>query len=172
MIDAPAGTHAFLREYAAHMPARRRRTSFTIGEVSGQHRHILAYYPDQLDAYFAFEVADSIISAVKQRLGEGTAAPVLRLQRDAPRGRWSPFLRNHDQTRTLTEARRRHARARALAAMLLLTLPGIPFVYYGEEIGMTGDKPTSGCGRRCSGARCAAPASPPARRGRRCSRIR
>ena len=28
-----------------------------------------------------------------------------------------------------------------MAATLLLTLPGLPFVYYGEEIGMTGDKP-------------------------------
>ena len=32
------------------------------------------------------------------------------------------------------------ARAK-LAAPLLLTFPGLPFVYYGEEIGMTGDKP-------------------------------
>jgi glycosidase len=28
-----------------------------------------------------------------------------------------------------------------VAATILLTLPGVPFVYYGEEIGMTGDKP-------------------------------
>ena len=28
-----------------------------------------------------------------------------------------------------------------LAASLLLTLPGVPFIYYGEEIGMTGNKP-------------------------------
>ena len=33
------------------------------------------------------------------------------------------------------------ARRARLAATLLLTMPGIPFVYYGEEIGMTGAKP-------------------------------
>jgi glycosidase len=31
--------------------------------------------------------------------------------------------------------------AAKLAAVFLLTLPGLPFLYYGEEIGMTGDKP-------------------------------
>jgi alpha-amylase len=49
------------------------------------------------------------------------------------------FLRNHDQTRTLTELNGDVARNK-LAVSLLLTLPGLPFVYYGEELGMTGNK--------------------------------
>jgi len=64
----------------------------------------------------------------------------LRLQDTLPAYRWAPFLSNHDQTRTLTQLRGDVARAR-LAATLLLTLPGTPFIYYGEEIGMSGDKP-------------------------------
>jgi len=67
-------------------------------------------------------------------------APFLRLQGELPHERWSPFLRNHDQTRTVTALGGDLARAR-VAATLLLTLPGLPFVYYGEEIGMRGDKP-------------------------------
>ena len=51
-----------------------------------------------------------------------------------------PFLSNHDGTRTMTALGGDPAAAK-LAATLLLTLPGLPFVYYGEEIGMTGDKP-------------------------------
>jgi alpha-amylase len=62
------------------------------------------------------------------------------MQRAMPAVRWSPFQRNHDQTRTLT-ALGGDLRAARLSAELLLTLPGLPFVYYGEELGMTGDKP-------------------------------
>jgi glycosidase len=64
----------------------------------------------------------------------------LRLQDTLPAYRWSPFLSNHDGTRVMTLLGGDMARAR-LAATLLLTLPGLPFVYYGEEIGMSGDKP-------------------------------
>jgi glycosidase len=62
------------------------------------------------------------------------------MQRAMPATRWSPFQRNHDMTRTVT-ALGGDLRAARLSAELLLTLPGLPFVYYGEEIGMTGDKP-------------------------------
>ena len=57
-----------------------------------------------------------------------------------PRGAWPNFtLSNHDQPRHYFRyGRNKHAdeRARVMAG-LILTLKGTPFVYYGEEIGMT-----------------------------------
>ncbi|MBC7895164.1 MAG: DUF3459 domain-containing protein [Cytophagaceae bacterium] len=136
--DVPA-THDVLREYARHVRSVKPE-ALTIGEVYDSTGALLPYYPDQLDAYFAFEVADSIIAAVRAGSARGLLAPALRLQREVPAQRWAPFLRNHDQPRTLTELGGSVARAR-VAATLLLTMPGLPFVYYGEELGMTGAKP-------------------------------
>ncbi len=138
VANVPA-THEFLREFAAHVHEVAPE-AFTIGEVWESIDVMLAYYPDQLDAYFAFEASDAIITAVRDGTAGGLLQPFLRLQRELPAERWSPFLRNHDQTRTVTALGGDIARAKA-AATLLLTLPGFPFVYYGEEIGMSGDKP-------------------------------
>jgi glycosidase len=128
-----------LREYASHV-RRIRSDAFTIGEVFDSTGALLSYYPDQLDGYFAFEIADSLIAGARAGRGRGVLAPVLRLQERLPAWRWSPFLRNHDQPRTRTELGGDWQSAR-VAAVLLLTLPGLPFVYYGEELGMTGPKP-------------------------------
>ena len=132
-------THDMLREFAAHI-REVNPNAFTIGEVFDSTDVLLAYYPDQLDAYFAFEVSDAILRAVRDGSSTGLLASVLRLQDAVPNNRWSPFLRNHDQIRAMTWLGGDMERAK-LAATLLLTLPGLPFVYYGEEIGMTGDKP-------------------------------
>jgi glycosidase len=99
-------------------------------------------------SHFAFEIADGIVNAVRSGSAKALLAPALRLQRDVPDQRWSPFLRNHDQPRTRTElggdpstgSGQAMAKAR-LASAILLTMPGMPFVYYGEEIGMSGNKP-------------------------------
>src|SRR5216110_3844048 len=133
------GTHAFLREYAAHVRSVK-RDAYTVGEVWANIDAMLPYYPDQLTSYFAFELSDSLLSAVRSGSATGLLTGFLRLQDTLPAYRWSPFLTNHDQTRTLTALGGDVGRAK-LAATLLLTLPGLPFVYYGEEIGMTGDKP-------------------------------
>jgi alpha-amylase len=133
------GTHAMLHEYASYIrsiaPA-----AFTVGEVWDSVGAMLPYYPDQLDSYFAFELSDAIINGVRSGSAKDLLRGYMRLQDTLPPGRWSPFLRNHDQTRTLTELGGDARRAK-VAATLLLTLPGLPFVYYGEEIGMTGNKP-------------------------------
>ncbi|HYJ79772.1 MAG TPA: alpha-amylase family glycosyl hydrolase, partial [Longimicrobiaceae bacterium] len=133
------GTHPWLRDYAAYV-RRIKPEAFTVGEVWDSIGAVRAYYPDQLDAYFAFQVSDALLDAVRSGSKDGLVSAVERVQREFPPGRWASFQRNHDQNRTLTELRGDLSRAR-LAAGLLLTLPGIPFVYYGEEIGMTAAKP-------------------------------
>ena len=134
-----AGTHAVLREFAASV-RRAAPGAFTVGEVWDSIGTMLPYYPDQLDAYFAFELSDALIDAVKTSTAQRLLEKYARMYRAEPATRWSPFQRNHDQTRTVT-ALGGDLRAARLSAELLLTLPGLPFVYYGEELGMTGDKP-------------------------------
>ncbi|HEY0671091.1 MAG TPA: alpha-amylase family glycosyl hydrolase [Longimicrobiales bacterium] len=134
---APAN-HPWLRDYAAAL-RRIKADVFTVGEAWDTIGAVLPYYPDQLDAYFAFEVADAVFESVRNGNGARLLAAVERAQRQIPDHRWGMFLRNHDQTRTLTELNGDVARNK-LAVSLLLTLPGLPFVYYGEEIGMTGAK--------------------------------
>ncbi len=49
------------------------------------------------------------------------------------------FIENHDTTRFATLAKGRDGPMRA-AAVLNLFLPGVPAIYYGQEVGMTGRK--------------------------------
>ena len=133
------GTHAFLHEYAAHIDSVK-PGAYTVGEAWGNIDEMMPYYPDQLTSYFGFELADSLLSAVRTGSAAGLLTGFVRLQDTLPAYRWSPFLSNHDQTRVLTALGGYVTRAKQ-AATLLLTLPGLPFIYYGEEIGMTGDKP-------------------------------
>lgn len=134
-----AGTHQLLREYAAHVRSVA-PGAYTIGEVYDSTGAMLPYYPDQLDAHFAFDASDAILATVREGSAARLLPPFLRLQQALPAERWSPFLRNHDQPRTMTVLQGDVARAK-VAATLLLTLPGLPYVYYGEEIGMSADKP-------------------------------
>ena len=134
------GTHEVLHQLGDAI-RRAAPSSFTIGEMSDESAQILSsYYPDQLDAYFAFGVAAGTMESART----GAAAPFLNAVRDAvshlPAGRWSPFLTNHDHVRVMTVLAGDRSRAR-IAASAMLMLPGLPFVYYGEEIGMSGSKP-------------------------------
>jgi glycosidase len=132
-------THQVLRDFGQYVRSIAPQ-SYTIGEVWDNTDVILSYYPDQLDAYFAFPISEALMEAVRTGKAGGLLPTVQQFARAEPEWRWAPFQRNHDQTRTMTALGNDTAGAR-LAATILLTLPGVPFVYYGEEIGMTGDKP-------------------------------
>ena len=133
------GTHAVLRQFGQYVRSVAPQ-SYTIGEVWDNTDVILTYYPDQLDAYFAFPISEALMDAVRTGKTGALLPTVAQFQRAQPAWRWAPFQRNHDQTRTMTVLSNDVAAAK-LAVTILLTLPGVPFIYYGEEIGMTGDKP-------------------------------
>jgi glycosidase len=137
--NAP-GTNRVLRNFASAV-RRIEPRPFTIGEVWTDSASTLArYYPDQLDAYFAFAVADATLHAADKGDARRLTASLDDAIHFFPAGRWAPLLTNHDQPRVMTRLAGDGAKAR-VAAMTLLSLPGTPFIYYGEEIGMIGDKP-------------------------------
>jgi glycosidase len=140
--DRP-GTHAFWRELAGHLRHRHPR-ALLVGEVWADTPVIASYFGstkevpfgDELPLNFNFPLSASIVSGIR----EGSATALVRtlgdVARHYPRGVTdAPFLTNHDQIRIGTQLGGDPAMLR-LAAAVLLTLPGVPFIYYGEELGM------------------------------------
>ncbi|MFL5508525.1 MAG: alpha-amylase family glycosyl hydrolase, partial [Gemmatimonadaceae bacterium] len=114
--------------------------SFTVGEMTDESPGVMeTYYPDQLDSYFAFAVAKGAMHAAETGNAREFVGAVAHANENFPTERWSPFLTNHDQPRVMTVLGD-EPKAR-VAASAVLMLPGMPFIYYGEEIGMVGDKP-------------------------------
>jgi alpha-amylase len=78
----------------------------------------------------------AIVEGVKSGNAVPIATALRRINDEYPKGIIdTPFLTNHDQIRIATVVQSDPGKLRNAAA-ILLTLPGTPFVYYGEEIGM------------------------------------
>jgi len=132
-----AATHAIWQRLAAEMKANQPGT-LLVGEVWAGQSTINAYYGagNELDQCFAFPLAGGLLASLKS--GDGTSfvnalSPMLAA--GAPQFFSAPFLTNHDQIRIATELAGNTASLK-LAAAALLTLPGTPYLYYGEEIGL------------------------------------
>jgi glycosidase len=139
VMEHSRGTHDVLREMGNTVRNADPR-SFTVGEMTDESPGVMeTYYPDQLDSYFAFAVAKAAMHAAETGDPRRFVMAVAHANETFPAERWSPFLTNHDQPRVMTVLGD-ESKAR-VAASAVLMLPGMPFVYYGEEIGMTGDKP-------------------------------
>jgi glycosidase len=133
-------THEWLRGYRAFLDETAPYV-MTIGEIFNAGSALLRpYYPDQLHLYFDFEIAGQLLIAAQQGVGDGIAYLVGEALEAQPTAPWGTFLTNHDQNRAMTQLDGDVVAAK-LAATGLLTLPGVPFIWAGEEIGMRGAKP-------------------------------
>lgn len=111
-----------------------------VGEVWDPTPRILPYVGDKVDIAFEFDFATAILTAARGGNANSAAFTLARLVRSYPPGQFATFITNHDQNRVMSELREDENAAK-VAATLLLTAPGVPFIYYGEEIGMDGRKP-------------------------------
>lgn len=109
-----------------------------IGEVWAEHSQISKYYAKGkgLDICFDFPFQSNTLKTV----GSGSVKSFIDMvatkkKLPAPLSFYAPFLANHDQDRYMTSLNNDFVKAR-MAAIILLTAPGTPFIYYGEEIGM------------------------------------
>ena len=118
---------------------------YIVGEVTQDSPAKLAPWFKPLSAVFDFPLATQLIDSAKSERAGNLGALLSRTETALHKatgvsGRDAPFLSNHDQNRVMSQldGNPQHMR---MAAAMLLTLPGQPFVYYGEELGMRGEKP-------------------------------
>ncbi len=117
---------------------------YTIGEAWTSSVNIRKYYKGGLDSLFNFPYANTtgyIVNAVQSNKGATFAK---RLQNwnnslkqvSASDAIDAPFISNHDMSRSSSYFRT--LSQRKMAASLYLLMPGNPYIYYGEEIGLKG----------------------------------
>jgi glycosidase len=110
---------------------------FSVGEVWDYTEKIIPYLSDSvLKSCFEFDLAGCIQRAVQQGKASVVHNQMQKVESLYPRMQYSTFLTNHDQDRVFSVLN--DIDQNKQSASVLLELPGVPFLYYGEEIGMTG----------------------------------
>lgn len=137
-IDTPE-TKAWLRDWQKYVKSLK-ADAFTVGEVNGPSLELNGFWPDQLDSYFEFGLADSFVKSITARSPNRFLSAINYAVTNWPFQRWSSFLTNHDQDRVIGQFQGDMSQMK-LATTMLLTSPGLPFIYYGEELGAQGSKP-------------------------------
>lgn len=140
--DRPTDNHAWWVEFRAEMEAIKPDV-YLVGEVWADAATV-APYMKGLHALFNFDLGYAITRTVQQGADTGlvqTHKKIIDFYRSVnPDFIDAIFLTNHDQNRILSELGGDIEKGK-VAASLLMTLPGAPYIYYGEEIGMLGQKP-------------------------------
>jgi alpha-amylase len=133
-------THAWFKDFHQSNKALA-PDSLTVGEIWDTAEKAARYVNnDEMDLVFNFSLAEDIIAGALFGDAARISNSIEQQERAYNPGRYATFLTNHDIGRTMTRLNGDVDKAK-VAASILFTAPGVPFIYYGEEVGMTGDKP-------------------------------
>lgn len=133
---------AWWKEYKDYIKSIN-KDAVIVGEVWQSDSSIISQYYKSLDSCFNFPLADAIVKGIQSgsiSSAIDAASYAYDSYKDVNKNFIdSPFITSHDMNRSMDTFQ--DLESAKQAAALLLTLPGTPYVYYGEETGMTGSKP-------------------------------
>ena len=151
--EVPANVPAFeetlfMLEYFEFRVKENHPDAYIVGEIWDSFSLYNEFYRS-MDSVFHFDFGHLVVNTINNGFNRQYADRVMRWHESAQaQGEniiEAPFLRNHDQNRIAsgsgpgTPNIGPHRRQLGLAAEMLLTVPGNPFIYYGEELGMRGE---------------------------------
>ncbi len=114
---------------------------FLLGEIWNKDSIVATYLKTSLNATFNFEISWLINGSVQNKDADNFVNKINNIRKlyssYNPNYTDATFISNHDQDRYMSTFKNNPAKAIQAFAMLM-TLPGMPFLYYGEEIGMRG----------------------------------
>jgi glycosidase len=133
----------YFREFN-HFVKENNPDAFVVGEVYTLGASFTSKFYQGMDSAFNFDFADKIIQALQSNSASGLVNNYLNAQTLYANERTHPidsiFLTNHDQDRLADQAGFEMNKLK-LAVQVTSTVPGITWIYYGEELGMGGSKP-------------------------------
>jgi glycosidase len=136
-LQETPGNFSLLEEFSEVYEASN-PDAFTIGEVWSNTATIIPYLQnDRLDVCFEFDLAGAILSAVNSDAPDIIQQQMQNVQAAYPTLQYGTFLANHDMERVYNSLQFNTEKMK-LAASIYLSLPGVPFLYYGEEVNMIG----------------------------------
>jgi glycosidase len=138
-LENTQSTHDWFKEYYAFYKSDHPE-AYIVGEIFGAGGFIATTYEGQFDQIFNFELASGMVNSAKGGSNTGITSAWKFTLKDKDDGNYATFLTNHDQNRVMSVMKGNVDKAK-LAVFMLFTAPGTPFIYYGEEIGMQGQKP-------------------------------
>ena len=140
--DRALDNHAFWKEFRSEM-TKIKSDVYLVGEVYDMKEVVAPYLPG-LPALFNFDFHYTLLKAYEEEDGMLLAKNQKEIldfyQEISDEFIDATFSSNHDQPRLLNSLGS-NPRKLKQAITILMSMPGAPYLYYGEEIGMLGKKP-------------------------------